>query len=209
MNILLADDHSIVRRGLKEILLEEFPTANFEEVADGQELIRKIRQSKFDIIISDVSMPIKNGLEALKIIKSEFPSLPVLILSIHPEEIYAIRVLKAGASGYMTKESATEELVQAVRTIMNGRKYITHSLAEKMASSLDYDIKKQPHELLSDRELDVMKMIASGKTVSDIAAQLSLSVNTISTYRARVMDKMKLKSNSELTFYAISNNLIL
>ncbi len=209
MNILLADDHSIVRRGLKEILLEEFPTANFEEVADGQELIRKIRQSKFDIIISDVSMPIKNGLEALKIIKSEFPSLPVLILSIHPEEIYAIRVLKAGASGYMTKESATEELVQAVRTIMNGRKYITHSLAEKMASSLDYDIKKHPHELLSDRELDVMKMIASGKTVSDIAAQLSLSVNTISTYRARVMDKMKLKSNSELTFYAISNNLIL
>ncbi len=209
MNILLADDHSIVRRGLKEILLEEFPTANFEEVADGQELIRKIRQSKFDIIISDVSMPIKNGLEALKIIKSEFPSLPVLILSIHPEEIYAIRVLKAGASGYMTKESATEELVQAVRTIMNGRKYITHSLAEKMASSLDYDIKKHPHELLSDRELDVMKMIASGKTVSDIAAELSLSVNTISTYRARVMDKMKLKSNSELTFYAISNNLIL
>ena len=208
MNILLADDHSIVRRGLKEILLEEFPDANFQEASDGQELIRKMRGEKFDVIISDVSMPGKNGLEALKIIKSEAPSIPVLVLSIHPEELYAIRVLKAGASGYMTKESAPEELVKAVRMIMNGRKYITPSLAEKMASNLDNDLNKLPHELLSDRELDVLKLIAGGKTVSEIANDLSLSVNTISTYRSRVLEKMNLKSNSELTFYAISNNLL-
>ena len=208
MNILLADDHSIVRRGLKEILLEEFPDANFQEAADGQELIRKMRAEKFDVIISDVSMPGKNGLEALKVIKSESPTIPVLVLSIHPEELYAIRVLKAGASGYLTKESAPEELVKAVRMVMAGRKYITPSLAEKMASNLDNDLSKMPHELLSDRELDVLKLIAGGKTVSEIANDLSLSVNTISTYRARILEKMNLKSNSELTFYAISNNLI-
>jgi DNA-binding NarL/FixJ family response regulator len=208
MNILLADDHSIVRRGLKEILLEEFPDANFQEASDGQELIRKMRADKFDVIISDVSMPGKNGLEALKVIKAESPTIPVLVLSIHPEELYAIRVLKAGASGYLTKESAPEELVKAVRMVMNGRKYITPSLAEKMASNLDSDISKLPHELLSDRELDVLKLIAGGKTVSEIATDLSLSVNTISTYRSRVLEKMNLKSNSELTFYAISNNLL-
>ena len=208
MNILLADDHSIVRRGLKEILLEEFPDANFQEASDGQELIRKMRSDKFDVIISDVSMPGKNGLEALKVIKAESPTIPVLVLSIHPEELYAIRVLKAGASGYLTKESAPEELVKAVHMIMMGRKYITPSLAEKMASNLDSDITKLPHELLSDRELDVLKLIAGGKTVSEIAVILSLSVNTISTYRSRVLEKMNLKSNSELTFYAISNNLL-
>lgn len=209
MNILIADDHSIVRRGLKDILLEEFPKANFVEVADGHELLKQVRSAKFDIVISDVSMPSKNGLEALKILKIEFPHLPVLILSIHPEELYAIRVLKAGASGYMTKESAPEELVKAVRMVMNGRKYITPSLAEKMASNLDHDFSKLPHELLSDRELDVLKLIASGKTVSEIATELSLSVNTISTYRSRILEKMNLKSNSELTYYAISNSLLM
>lgn len=208
MNFLIADDHSIVRRGLKEIIFEEFPEANFYEVSDGQELIKKVRQEKIDVIISDVSMPGKNGLEALKVIKAEFPAIPVLVLSIHPEELYAIRVLKAGASGYLTKESAPEELVKAIRMILSGRKYITPSLAEKMASNLDTNFDKLPHELLSDRELDVLKSIASGKTVSEIAVQLSLSVNTISTYRARILEKMKLKSNSELTFYVISNNLI-
>jgi DNA-binding NarL/FixJ family response regulator len=159
-------------------------------------------------VISDLSMPGRNGLETLKMLKTEYPQLPVLILSMHPEEMYAIRVLKAGASGYMTKESAPEELIKAIRLIMQGRKYITPSIAEKMAANLDNDSQKQPHELLSDRELDVMKLIASGKTVSEIAAELSLSVNTISTYRARVMEKMNLKTNSELTYYVISNNLL-
>jgi DNA-binding NarL/FixJ family response regulator len=208
MRILLADDHSIVRRGLKEIITEEFPDSAVDEATDGQDLMKLVRKEKYDCVISDLSMPGRNGLETLKVLKVEFPQLPVLILSMHPEELYAIRVLKAGASGYLTKDSAPEELVKAIRLILQGRKYITPSLAEKMASNLDADSQKQPHELLSDRELDVMKMIASGKTVSEIATELSLSVNTISTYRARIMEKMGLKTNSELTYYVISNNLI-
>ena len=208
MRILLADDHSIVRRGLKDILIEEYPEAVVEEVADGFELLKQMRNGKWDIVISDLSMPGKNGLETLKQLKTEFPQTPVLILSMYPEDLYAIRVLKAGASGYMTKESAPEELIKAVRLVLQGRKYITTTVAEKMASNLDHDYERQPHEILSDRELDVMKMIASGKTVSEIAVELSLSVNTISTYRARVLEKMNLKTNSELTYYVISNNLL-
>jgi two-component system invasion response regulator UvrY len=208
MRILLADDHSIVRRGLKDILTEEYPNATVEQVGDGFELLKQLRNGRWDIVISDLSMPGKNGLETLKQMKSEFPLVPVLILSMYPEDLYAIRVLKAGASGYMTKETATEELIKAVRLILQGRKYITPTVAEKMASNLDHDNERQPHELLSDRELDVMKMIASGKTVSEIAIELSLSVNTISTYRARVLEKMNLKTNSELTYYVISNNLL-
>ncbi len=208
MRILLADDHSIVRRGLKDILIDEYPDAAVEQVGDGFELLKQLRNGKWDIIISDLSMPGKNGLETLKQIKTEFPQIPVLILSMYPEDLYAIRVLKAGASGYMTKESAPEELIIAVRLILQGRKYITPTVAEKMASNLDHDYERQPHEILSDRELDVMKMIASGKTVSEIATELSLSVNTISTYRARVLEKMNLKTNSELTYYVISNNLL-
>jgi two-component system invasion response regulator UvrY len=208
MRILLADDHSIVRRGLKDILVEEYPNAVVEQVGDGFELLKQLRNGRWDIVISDLSMPGKNGLETLKQLKSEYPQLPVLILSMYPEDLYAIRVLKAGASGYMTKESAPEELIKAVRLIMQGRKYITPTVAEKMASNLDHDNERQPHEMLSDRELDVMKMIASGKTVSEIANELSLSVNTISTYRARVLEKMNLKTNSELTYYVISNNLL-
>lgn len=208
MRILLADDHSIVRRGLKDILIEEYPDAAVEQVGDGFELLKQMRNGRWDIVISDLSMPGKNGLETLKQMKSEFPLIPVLILSMYPEDLYAIRVLKAGASGYMTKESAPEELIKAVRLVLQGRKYITPNVAEKMASNLDHDYERQPHELLSDRELDVMKMIASGKTVSEIAVELSLSVNTISTYRARVLEKMNLKTNSELTYYVISNNLL-
>ena len=208
MHILLADDHSIVRRGLKDILIEEFPEATIEEAGDGISLLKHMKNRKWDIVISDLSMPGRNGLETLKTLKSEFPSTPVLILSMHPEDLYAIRVLKAGASGYMTKESAPDELIKAVRLILTGRKYITPLVAEKMASNLDTNTDKQPHELLSDREFDVMKLIASGKTVSEIGSELSLSVNTISTYRARILEKLNLKSNSELTFYVISNNLL-
>jgi two-component system, NarL family, invasion response regulator UvrY len=208
MKILLADDHSIVRRGLKDILKDDFPDAIFHEVSDGHELIKAMRHDKWDIVISDLSMPGRSGLDSLKILRVEFPEVPVLILSMHPEELYAIRALKAGASGYMTKESAPEELVKAVKLILQGRKYITPSLAEKMAENLGTDFTRLPHELLSDRELDVLKMIAEGKTVTEIAAVLSLSVNTISTYRSRLMEKMNLKTNSELTYYAISNGLI-
>lgn len=206
--ILIADDHHVVRRGLKQILLDEFPDAVIEEVADGKEMLRGVRETTWDIVISDISMPEKSGLEALKLIKEEFPKLPVLILSMHPEEQYALRALKAGAAGYLTKESASEELVNAVRQILNGRRYITPTLAEKLAEGINFNSDKDPHDLLSDREFDVLKLIASGKTVSEIAEHFSLSVNTISTYRSRILLKMNLHSNSELTLYAIENKLI-
>ena len=208
LKFLLADDHSIVRRGLKDILQEEFSEAFFEEASDGQEVIRKMKNGTFDIVISDLSMPIKNGLEVLKILKPLYPKVPFLMLSMHPEELYAIRALKAGASGYLIKESAPGELVKAVRHVLLGRKYISAALTEKIAISIGDENPAQPHEVLSDREMDVLKMISSGKTVSEIASHLNLSVNTISTYRARIMEKMKMKTNAELTYYAISNKLV-
>lgn len=208
IKILIADDHSIVRRGLRDILLEEFPDANITGVNDGNELMREARSSSWNIIISDLSMPGKSGLEVLKQLKVEFPKTPVLILSMHPEDQYAIRALRAGASGYLTKESASDELVNAVRKILEGRKYITHSVAEKLAENLDNDSSKALHERLSDREFDILKMIASGITVSEIADKLSLSVATVSTYRARILEKTKMKSNAELTHYAINNKLV-
>lgn len=208
IRILIADDHSIVRRGLKEILLEEFPDAVIEGVSDGTELLREARSSTWNIIISDLSMPGRNGLETLKQLKEEFPRLPVLILSMHPEDQYAIRALRAGAAGYMTKESASEELVNAVHKILSGKRYITSDVAEKLAENLDHDSDKALHEILSDREFDVLKMIASGKTVSEIADGLSLSVTTVSTYRARILVKTKMRTNAELTHYAIENKLV-
>jgi len=208
LRILIADDHSVVRKGLKQILLEEFPTAHIEDVPDAEEMIKKVMSSNWDVIVSDMSMPGRSGLDALQQIKQIYPDLPVLILSIHPEEHYALRVLKAGASGYLSKGSASDELVKAVQTVLLGKKYISASVAEKLASSFSSDSAKQAHELLSDREFDVMKLLAAGKSVSDIAEILSLSVTTISTYRARIMTKMNLKTNSDLTKYAIESNLI-
>jgi len=208
LRILIADDHTVVRKGLKQILLEEFPTAHIEDVPDAEEMIKKVMNSKWDVVVSDMSMPGRSGLDALQQIKQIYPELPVLILSIHPEEHYALRVLKAGASGYLSKGSASEELVKAVQTVLLGKKYISASVAEKLASSLNSDAAKHAHELLSDREFDVMKLLAAGKSVSEIADTLSLSVTTISTYRARIMTKMSLKTNSDLTKYAIESNLI-
>ena len=208
LRILIADDHTVVRKGLKQILLEEFPTAHIEEVPDAEEMIKKVMNSNWDVVVSDMSMPGRSGLDALQQIKQIYPDLPVLILSIHPEEHYALRVLKAGASGYLSKGSASDELVKAVQTVLLGKKYISASVAEKLASSFSADSGKQAHELLSDREFDVMKLLAGGKSVSDIADILSLSVTTISTYRARIMAKMNLKTNSDLTKYAIESHLI-
>lgn len=208
MNILIADDHTIVRRGLKEILNEEFKDSEIIEVSDGNQLMAKMHgKTKFDIVISDLSMPGRGGLDVLKQLKEEFPKQPVLILSIYPEEQYALRVMKAGASGYLTKDSAPDELVKAVKQILNGRKYITASLAEQLVTNINADSNKKLHELLSDREFEVLKLIASGKTVTDIADKLSLSITTISTYRARILEKMNLKNNAELTRYALENNL--
>lgn len=208
IRILIADDHTIVRKGIRQILAEEFIDAIIEEVADADDLIKKVILGKWDLVISDLSMPGKSGLESLQHIKYLFPTLPVLILSIHPEEQYAIRVLKAGAAGYLSKDTAPEELVIAVNRVLLGKKYITLSIAEKIADTLNHDITKKIHETLSDRELNVFKMIASGKSVTEIAESLSLSATTVSTYRARIMIKMNMKSNGNLTLYAIENHLL-
>ena len=208
IKILIADDHTVVRKGLKQILIEEFPSALIEEVADAEELLKKLLKAEWDVVISDLSMPGRSGLEALQQIKQHYPKLPVLILSVHSEEHYAIRVLKAGASGYLSKDSAPDELVKAVNRVLSGRKYITPSIAEKLAATLDQDNEKSSHETLSDREFEILKLLAAGKSVSDIAASLSLSVTTVSTYRARVMVKMNMKTNADLTLYAVENKLI-
>ncbi len=208
LRILIADDHSVVRKGLKQILLDEFPSAIIDEVGDAEGLIKKTMTAKWDVIVSDLSMPGRSGLDALLQIKQSFPDLPVLILSIHPEEQYALRALKAGASGYLSKDTAPDELVKAVKKVLLGKKYISQSIAEKLANAFSSNKDKNPHENLSDREFDVMKLLANGKSVSEIADILSLSVTTVSTYRARVMVKMDMKSNSDLTKYAIENKLI-
>lgn len=208
LRVLIADDHTVVRRGLKQILLEGFPLAEVEEVADAEELVKKIIQSTWDLVISDLSMPGRSGLEALQQIKQIQPKLPVLILSIHPEEQYAIRVLRAGAAGYLSKDMAPDELVIAVQKVLMGKKYITDTIAEKLASVLDHDSSKAPHEILSDREFSVLKLLASGKSVSEIADSMFLSVTTVSTYRTRIMGKMNMKNNADLTLYAIENKLL-
>jgi len=209
MRILIADDHAVIRKGLKQILLEEFPSAMIEEATDAEEVIKKSLSTEWDVIICDLSMPGRSGLDVVQHVKQNFPGLPVLILSIHPEEQYAIRALKAGAAGYLSKDTAPEELVKAVRRVLQGRKYISASIAEKLADDLDQDSGgKAPHELLSHREFDVFQLLASGKPVSEISEKLSLSVTTVSTYRARIMTKMKMKSNADLTRYALDNKII-
>ena len=208
ISILIADDNSVVRKGLRQILLEGFPTAHIEEVPDAEEMIKKIIQFPWDVVISDLSMPGRSGLEALQQLKQINPKLPVLILSIHPEDQYALRVLKAGASGYLSKDMAPDELVNAVQRVMLGKKYITASIAEKLASVLDQDSGKAAHESLSDREFSVLKLLAAGKSVSEIAESLFLSVTTVSTYRSRIMAKMGMKNNADLTLYSIEHKLI-
>lgn len=207
LRILIADDHTVVRKGLKQILLDEFPSAIIEEVPDAEELIKKVLGARWDVVVSDLSMPGRSGLEALQQIKLSYPDLPVLILSIHPEEQYALRSLKAGASGYLSKDTAPDELVKAVQKVLLGKRYISQAITEKLADSISSNA-LHAYENLSDREFDIMKLLANGKSVSEIAEMLSLSVTTVSTYRARVMTKMNLRSNSDLTKYAIENKLI-
>ncbi|MBN1547032.1 MAG: response regulator transcription factor [Syntrophaceae bacterium] len=208
IRIMVVDDHAIVREGLKQILSDVGDMAVLAEAGNGQEALDKIRRGTFDVILMDISMPGRSGLEILKDIKSEHPKLPVLILSMHPEEQYAIRALKAGAAGYMNKSSAPDELIGAIRKVSAGRKYVSPSVAEKLALELGSDTEKLPHELLSDREYQVMLMLASGRTVSEIADELCLSVKTISTYRSRIMEKMNLKKNAGLTLYAVQHHLL-
>jgi DNA-binding NarL/FixJ family response regulator len=208
MKILIADDHAVVRRGLKQILLDEYPILHVGEAEDAHGVMRLAGEQPWDIVVLDISMPGRNGLEVLKELRQAYPKLPVLVLTAHPEEQYAIRVLKAGAAGYMTKESAPEHLLEAVRKVIGGRRYISPTLADLLAAAVGGDPERPPHEALSDREYQVLCLIASGKTVGQIAEELSLSVNTISTYRARVLEKMGMRTNADLTHYAISNRLV-
>ena len=207
MKVLIADDHAVVRRGLKEILADEYETLLVGEAQNGEDALRLVREQDWEIVVLDISMPGKNGLEVLKELRQVRPITPVLILTNHAEELYAVRALRAGAAGYMTKESAPEHLIEAVRKVVRGGRYITPGLAELLAQTIGGDVDKLPHESLSDRELQVLLMIASGKTVGQVADMLSLSVPTISTYRARILEKMGMKTNAELTHYAISSNL--
>ena len=208
IKVLIADDHAVVRKGLRQIISETTDIVVADEADNGHEVLEKISKKDYDVVVLDISMPGRSGLDVLKQIKKEKPGLSVLILSIYPEEQYAIRVLKTGASGYLTKDSAPDELISAIRKVSKGGKYITPSLAEKLAVHMNSDFEKPPHELLSNREYQVMRMIASGKTVGEIAELLSLSVKTISTYRSRILVKMNMKNNSELTHYAIKNKLV-
>ncbi len=208
MKILIADDHAIVRKGLVQILQEEFPLAKITEVTNGNEALDTLGKQIWDVILLDISMPGRNGIETLKQIRANGIKTPILMLSMHSEEHYAVRVLKAGASGFLSKLSANEELLIAIHKVLSGRKYITASIAEKLAESIGENDEKPAHENLSDREMQVLQLIASGKTVSEIAEEISLSVNTISTYRARILEKINLQNNAELTRYAIDNKLV-
>jgi two-component system invasion response regulator UvrY len=208
IKVLVADDHPVVREGLKQILAEAQDIDVAAEAEDGHELLEKVRKQAFDVVVLDLTMPGLMGLDALKQLKSEHPHLPILILSIHPEEQYALRVLRAGASGYLTKASAPDRLIGAIRKVHRGGNYVSSSLAERLADELRGDITKLPHEFLSDREYQVICLIASGKTVTEIGDQLALSVKTVSTYRSRILEKMRMKTNAELTHYAIENKLV-
>jgi DNA-binding NarL/FixJ family response regulator len=208
IKILVADDHPIVRQGLKQILSEYPDMTVADEAGNGKEVLTKVGKKDFDIVLLDISMPGRNGLDILKELKTKKPKLPVLVLSIYPEDQYAVRVLKLGAAGYLTKESVPEELVAAIRKVARGRKYVSNSLAEKLASDLEINAEKPLHENLSDREYQVMFMIASGKRLKEISEELSLSIKTISTYRSRIMDKMQMRNNAELIRYALQNGLV-
>jgi DNA-binding NarL/FixJ family response regulator len=207
IRVAMADDHPILRRGITEVLAKEADMKLAGEANDGLELLSLVRKSKFDIVILDISMPRMGGLDVLRQLKSEFPKLPVLILSVHPEDQYAVRVIKMGASGYLTKDSATSALVQAIRLVVAGRKYISPSLAERLAAELASS-DRPPHQRLSNREYEILCLIASGKTRKEIADKLSLSVKTISTYRAKIMEKMNLATTADLTSYALREKLI-
>jgi two-component system, NarL family, invasion response regulator UvrY len=208
MKILIADDHAIVRKGLVQLLREGYPGVTVAEAVNSNEAMEIARNDSFDVILLDISMPGRNGIETLKQMRTDGIKAPVLMLSMHPEGQYAIRCLKAGASGFINKETATEELLGAIQKLLSGKKYITAAVAEKLAESMSEHGQRPLHESLSDREMQVLQQIASGKTVSDIAEEISLSVNTISTYRSRILEKLQLSNNSELTRYAIENDLV-
>ena len=208
IRVLIIDDHAIIREGLKLMLSETHDIAAVDEAANGDQGLDKVLKNDYDVILLDITMPGRGGIDALKDIHNVKPDIPILILSMHPEEQYALRVLKAGGSGYLTKQCAPQEVIDAIRKVVSGGKYISDSLTEELVREIGTDSEKPLIKRLSDREFQVFEMIASGKTVGKIAEELSLSVKTISTYRARILEKMNMKSNAELTFYAVSNKLV-
>jgi two-component system, NarL family, invasion response regulator UvrY len=208
LRILLADDHAVVRQGVKQILAEAFAQATFGEARNAHELLALVGSERWDIVVLDLNLPDSNGLEALKQIKQDHPQLPVLILSMYPEDQYAVRTIRAGAAGYLNKESAPEELVQAIRKVSQGGQYISATVADELVLNARHEDDQPLYKHLSDREYQVLCLIASGKEVKEISTELGLSTKTISTYRARLLDKMNMKTNAELTYYAIHNGLV-
>jgi DNA-binding NarL/FixJ family response regulator len=208
ISIVLADDHAIVRQGLRQILLAQPDLAVSGEAANHGEVMQVVRRVLPDVLVLDINMPGKNGIDTLKQVKQEYPRMPVLMLSMYPEDQYAVRSLKAGASGYLTKMAAAEQLVDAIRMVARGKKYITPELAQSLADSLDRDADVPPHELLSDREVQVLRFIASGRTLAQIGDELALSPKTVSVYRARLLAKLQVATNAELTRYALTHQLV-
>src|SRR6266852_2608397 len=208
IKVLIADDHAILRRGLKEILVRELEGAVCGEAEDAQQVLAQVQSHDWDLVILDITMPGRSGLDVLRDLKAARPKLPVLVLSMHPEDQYGKRVLRAGAAGYMNKESAPEELIKAIRKVLSGGRYVSPALAEKLALDLNQDAERPIHETLSGREFEVLRMIACGKTVSQIAEELHLSVPTVSTYRARILEKMNMTTTAELMRYAFRNHLV-
>lgn len=209
IRVLIADDHAIVRQGLRQILSDTTDIEVGGEAANGFEALHKVRhEGPWDVVLLDVAMPGKNGVDTLKQIKAEHPRLPVLVLSMYPEDQYATRLLRAGAAAYLTKESAPEQLIAAIRSVAAGRRYITPAVGELLMREIDRDSDQPPHTKLSDREFEILRLIASGHSTSDIAARLNLSVKTISTYRTRLLTKMQLRNNAELTHYAVKHGLV-
>jgi two-component system invasion response regulator UvrY len=208
IKIIIVDDHAIVREGLKQIVRQTDDMEVVAEAENGSDMLKILQEKTFDIVLLDISIPGRNGIDYLKDVKQLKPDLPVLILSMHPEEQFAMRALTAGAAGYLTKKSASRELIAAIRKVADGRKYVSPEFADKILMELDKDAEKPPYKRLSNREFEVMRRIASGETISEIAEGLNLSVQTISTYRSRILDKMNLKTSAELTYYAIKNGLV-
>jgi len=208
LRILLTDDHPLIRLGLKQLLVAGFGKTIIGEASNAQEALDQVAKKDWDVLVMDITMPGRSGLDVLCDIKKMKPALPVLILSACSEEQFALRVLKLGASGYVKKESAPDDLVNAIKKVISGKRYITASVADKLAANLENDSEKAPHETLSNREYEVMCMIAKGKAPSQIAKSLSLSVKTVSTYRGRILEKLQFTSNAELTYYAIKNGLV-
>jgi two-component system invasion response regulator UvrY len=208
IHILIVDDHAIIRQGLRQILADAFTKAVFGEAKSANEALEQVAKQSWDVVLLDITMPGKSGLDVLKQMVEAQPNVAVLVLSMHPEDQYAIRVLKTGAAGYITKNTASEEVIGAVKKVLSGGKYVSAALAENLATSLNSATTKAPHELLSDREYQVMRLIALGKSVKEIAFELSLSVKTISTYRTRIIEKTKLKTNAEIIRYAVHEKLV-